>query len=48
MGDGLPKALHHDWQRHNMVLTIHYQLAATGDEAHARRLVQQLRQAASR
>ena len=29
-----------------MGLTIHYQLAATGDEAHARKLVQQLRQAA--
>ena len=29
-----------------MGLTIHYQLAATGDEANARKLVQQLRQAA--
>src|SRR5438128_4541573 len=29
-----------------MGLTIHYQLAATGDEAHARKIVQQLRQAA--
>ncbi len=29
-----------------MGLTIHYQLATTGDEAHARRLVQQLQQAA--
>jgi len=29
-----------------MGLTIHYQLAATGDETHARKLVQQLRQAA--
>jgi hypothetical protein len=29
-----------------MGLTIHYELAATGDEAHARKLVQQLRQAA--
>jgi hypothetical protein len=29
-----------------MGLTIHYQLATTGDEAHARKLVQQLRQAA--
>ena len=29
-----------------MGLTIHYQLAATGDEANARKLVQELRQAA--
>jgi hypothetical protein len=29
-----------------MGLTIHYELAATGDEANARKLVQQLRQAA--
>jgi hypothetical protein len=29
-----------------MGLTIHYQLAATGDEANARKFVQQLRQAA--
>src|ERR1039458_1456839 len=29
-----------------MGLTIHYQLATTGDEEHARKLVQQLRQAA--
>ncbi|HTA31451.1 MAG TPA: hypothetical protein VK731_13250 [Candidatus Cybelea sp.] len=29
-----------------MGLTIHYQLAATGDEANAGKLVQQLRQAA--
>ena len=29
-----------------MGLTIHYQLASTGDEAHTRQLVQQLRQAA--
>jgi hypothetical protein len=29
-----------------MGLTIHYQLATTGDEALARKLVQQLRQAA--
>jgi len=29
-----------------MGLTIHYQLAATGDEAHARQLVHELRQAA--
>ena len=27
-------------------LTIHYQLATTGDEAHARKLIQQLRRAA--
>jgi hypothetical protein len=27
-------------------LTIHYRLATTGDDAHARKLVQQLRQAA--
>jgi hypothetical protein len=29
-----------------MGLTIHYQLAITGDEVHSRKLVQQLRQAA--
>ena len=29
-----------------MGLTIHYQLTTTGDEAHALKLVQQLRQAA--
>jgi hypothetical protein len=29
-----------------MVLTVHYQLATTGHEAHARKLVQPLRQAA--
>ena len=46
MGDGLAGALHHERQRHNMGLTIHYQLATTGDEAHARKLMQQLRQAA--
>jgi hypothetical protein len=46
VGDGLAGALHHERQRHNMGLTIHYQLATTGDEAHARKLVQQLRQAA--
>jgi len=39
-------ALHHARQRHDMGLTIHYQLATTGDEAHSRKLVQQLRQAA--
>jgi hypothetical protein len=44
--DGLADVLHHKRHRHNMGLTIHYQLATTGDEAHARKLVQQLRQAA--
>jgi hypothetical protein len=29
-----------------MGLTIHYQFATAGDEAHSRKLVQQLRQAA--
>lgn len=29
-----------------MGLTIHYQLATTGDEAHARKIVQQLHHAA--
>ena len=46
VGDGLAGALHHKRQRHDMGLTIHYQLATTGDEANARKLVQQLRQAA--
>ena len=46
VGDGLAGALHHERQRHDMGLTIHYQLATTGDEAHSRKLVQQLRQAA--
>jgi hypothetical protein len=46
MGDGLVGALHHERPRHNMGLTIHYQLATTGDEAHARKLVHQLHQAA--
>ena len=46
VGDELAGALHHRPQRHDMGLTIHYQLAATGDEANARKLVQQLRQAA--
>jgi hypothetical protein len=46
VGDELAGALHHRRQRHDMGLTIHYQLATTGDEAHARKLVQQLRQAA--
>jgi hypothetical protein len=41
-----PGALHHERQRHDMGLTIHYQLATTGDEAHARKLVHRLRQAA--
>ena len=36
MGDGLAGALHHERHRHDMGLTIHYQLATTGDEAHAR------------
>ena len=46
MDDGLAGALHHNRQRHDMSLTIHYELAATGDETNARKLVQQLRQAA--
>jgi hypothetical protein len=46
VGDGRAGALHHERQRHNMGLTIHYQLATTGNEAHARKLVKQLRQAA--
>ena len=46
VGDGLVVVLHHARQRHDMGLTIHYQVATTGDEAHARKLVQQLRQAA--
>ena len=47
MGDGLAGALHHEPQRHDMGLTIHYQLTtSTSDEGHARKLVQQLRQAA--
>jgi hypothetical protein len=46
MSDGLVVALHHERQRHEMGLTIHYQLATTGDEAHARKLVRQLRQVA--
>jgi hypothetical protein len=43
VGDALAVALHHERQRHNMGLTVHYDLAATGDEANARKLVQQLR-----
>jgi hypothetical protein len=46
MGDGLAGALHHERQRHDMGLTIHYQLTTPGDEAHARKLVQHLHQAA--
>jgi hypothetical protein len=46
VGDALAGALHHELQRHDMGLTIHYQLATTGDEAHARKLVEQLRQVA--
>jgi hypothetical protein len=46
VADALTAPSHHERQRHNMGLTIHYQLAATGDEAHSRKLVQQLRQAA--
>jgi hypothetical protein len=47
VGDGLAEALHHERQRNDMGLTIHYQLATTtGDEVNARKLVQQLRQAA--
>ena len=46
VGDGRAGPLHHERQRHDMGLTIHYQLTTTGDEAHARKLVQQLRQAA--
>jgi len=43
----LAGALHHEPQRHDMGLTIHYQLTtSTSDEGHARKLVQQLRQAA--
>jgi hypothetical protein len=41
--DDIPPGLH---ASNDMGLTIHYQLAATGDEANARKLVQQLRQAA--
>lgn len=44
LGDELADALHPP--QHNMGLTIHYQLATTGDEVRARKLVQQLRQAA--
>jgi hypothetical protein len=42
----LAGALHDANQRHDIGLTIHYQLATKDDEAHARKLVQQLRQAA--
>ena len=46
VGDGFAEALHDVRQRHDMGLTIHYQLATTGTEAHSRNIVQQLRQAA--
>lgn len=46
MGDGFTGALQDERQRHDMGLTIHYQLASAGDEAHSRKLVQQLQQAA--
>ena len=46
MGDGLAGAWHPERQRHDMGLTIHYQLATAGNEAHSRKLVQQLREAA--
>jgi hypothetical protein len=42
----LVEALRHQSQRHDMGLTIHYRRAITGDETPARKLVQQLRQAA--
>ncbi len=38
--------MHHERQRHDIGLTIHYQLATSGNEAHALKLVQQLHQAA--
>ena len=47
MSDGQAGALRHKLQRHGMGLTIHYELTTiTGDEAQARKLVEQLRQAA--
>ena len=46
MGDGLAGASQDAHQRNDMGLTIHYQLAITGDEAHARKFIQQLHQAA--
>ena len=46
MGDGLAVAWDHERQRRDMGLTIHYQLGTNGNEAHSRKLVQQLRQAA--
>ena len=46
VGDALAEALHHERQRHDMGLTIHYQLATTGEEALARKVIQQLHQAA--
>ena len=42
----LARALRHIRQRRNMGLTIRYQLATTGDQDQARKLLQQLRQAA--
>jgi hypothetical protein len=46
VGNALAGALHHQRQRHDMGLTIHCELATTGTEAHVRKLVPQLRQAA--
>jgi len=46
LDDRLAGAMHHACQRNDMGLTIHYQLETTGDEADARKLVQQLREAA--
>jgi len=47
VGDSLVGALHHEPQRHDMGLSIHYHLkTTTGDEARARNLVHELRQAA--
>jgi hypothetical protein len=42
VGDALGGALHHQPQQYDMGLTIHYQLATTGDAAHARRVIQKL------
>jgi hypothetical protein len=46
VGDALAGALHDDRQRHDRGLTIHYQLATTGDQAHASKVIQELHQAA--
>jgi hypothetical protein len=46
MGDALVRTLQDGRQQHGMGLTIHYQLATTGDQALARRLIQQLHRAA--